>query len=188
MSDRPIDSRNESVPSSDAAVIASDRELPGVGNGSPSAVPEPHAGSSEVAGRGGRAAAITVLIVALLLACIIGVAASRAGSLKAGFAYLAGHRVFAAPRVLQVSGGGAESEALVFRNLSDRPVRVVGYNATCSCVRVAGLPATIAPRGSAQLDVRAVSSESLEVPTVFLTDNADDARIAIRVNVVAPAR
>jgi hypothetical protein len=129
------------------------------------------------------------LIAAVLSAGILGLvfawAVYKTGSPGAAYAYLRGNSVYVSESNLTVSGQGSESRPVTFSNLSDKTIRILGYNALCSCVRVSGLPLDLGPQQSGSVTIRAESSETRDVPVVFMTDEAQQATVRIDVKVIA---
>ncbi len=108
------------------------------------------------------------LLKAILLAMLFAIggcgvvfvwAISKTGSTSAGLAFLRGDSVYA------IAGGpiGVDSTArntagsttITFCNLSRKPIRIVGYDNPCSCVKIEGLPLTVAPGKRRQVTAKA---------------------------------
>lgn len=78
------------------------------------------------------------------------------GSFGDAWLYAKGNRVVIEPKELDFgSGVNGESHTLSFRirNLSNRPVSVVGASTTCSCVSCDGLPIKVPPTSSQDIPV-----------------------------------
>lgn len=126
---------------------------------------------------------LSVLLVVAILGAMLAWASFRTGSVGAALAYLGGRTVYASPQKLVLSGSGSGAREVTLLNLSDRPIQVVGYNATCSCVKISGLPLKLGPRAVQSVSVRAVSSVNADVPVMFVSDNAEQGTVQISVKV-----
>jgi hypothetical protein len=116
---------------------------------------------------------------AVLLIGITAAATALYGSPDAALARLRGESLTADPYLDLGSGkpGDALEGAATIRNVTDRPIRLVGGTSDCSCTVLRDLPATVEPGGSVTVGVR------LKIPdgrtgrltrTVFLrTDDPD---------------
>lgn len=120
-----------------------------------------------------------------ILALFIAVAAYRNGSIHAAIAYLAGDDIYISPKHVTVPGQGLDAKAVVFSNLSNRSIHIVGYNAVCSCITVSNLPLTLGPRARGEVEIHAVSKVSKAVPLIFISDDPGQTRMEIKINVVA---
>ena len=144
--------------------------------------------SDTVHAAGGRHLLVSFFLALFLVAGVLGLilawAAYHTGSWTAGVAYLRGESIFADHCHMRVSGDGRSTETLVVRNLSSKPVRVVGYNASCSCVHIGGLPFDLRPNGAQTVGVRAGSATDQDVPVIFLTDQVHDAPLRVDVHVI----
>jgi hypothetical protein len=106
---------------------------------------------------GMRAAACSLLGVALVSGVVAGVSYATFGSLSAALAYGRGESLSVQPGVVDVGEGapGEERSADVrFVNRTARPVRIVGATDDCSCAVIGELPVTIRPGESCSLTVQ----------------------------------
>jgi hypothetical protein len=122
----------------------------------------------------------------ILLAIVIGWALFRAGSIGGGMAYLAGRKIYAGPADIAIPGDGQASQTISLVNLTGTTLTVMGYNATCSCVKVSGLPVRLPPYGKGQVEMRAHSMASVEVPVNFITDRTGNGGAQVVARVTAP--
>jgi hypothetical protein len=90
-------------------------------------------------------------------------AVSVAGSLLGGIAFLTGSSVYGvAERPISdepESNDGTGSTTISFVNLSNKSLKIVGYNNPCSCVKIRGLPLELSPRGKGEIVARAQVSK-----------------------------
>lgn len=115
---------------------------------------------------------VGIALSALLL--VLAVRAVRPGGEVAALA--------AEKTAFRVLGDGTDSQRLILNNRSARPVTVMGFNASCSCVIVDSCPLTVPPRGSAYLTIRGRSIVDTEVDLEFFTNRAPG-RLHARVHV-----
>lgn len=128
-----------------------------------------------------------------IIAITGGVAVYKFGSVAASVQYLNGERLLIDPQVADLGPlvtGESRRFAITISNLSDRPVRIVGGNADCSCIRISGLPVNIpgGDSGSVRVDAVAVDSRGagsgeLDVSKrlVLFTDAPESSRLAASV-------
>ena len=93
--------------------------------------------------------------VVALSGLVLGLAYFTFGSVPAAVAYFRGERVSVLPRLVDVGEGflgERRSVNVELANWTDKPIRVIGGTADCSCSVLADLPMTIPPK-----QVRAVS-------------------------------
>jgi len=128
---------------------------------------------------------ISVGVAVAVLSLVVSWAAYRTGSLGAGLALLAGQTFHCNPSQLRVSGSGRDQQLVMVRNLSSKPVKILGYNEQCSCIKILGLPVSFDSHETKNLLVFAVSSTSRKIPVILLTDQPDQAVLRIDVTVVA---
>lgn len=131
-----------------------------------------------------KSSMIALLLVIAILGIILSWASYRSGSVARGIAFLAGNNVYFSSKNLTVSGKGGEGELLRVSNLSEEKLRILGYNAECSCVKISGLPIELGPLESKQLVVAAVSDSDKKVGVSFITDGADQDFARIQVTVI----
>ena len=118
-----------------------------------------------------KACLASALIAALLFAMILAWGIIKTGSFGAALAYLDGDYVYAVAEGPPLLAGGISKQTVLFENLSNEPIRIVGYHGACSCVIVAGLPITIAPHTSGAVSTSATAPDkSREVELGFMTD------------------
>ena len=111
------------------------------------------------------------------------------GSLHLGWLYANGVRVTIAPRVVTVPDGkpgDAREAVFVLRNLSNRPVRIVGATTNCTCLLPGDkLPLTVSPGGTTSLhvalDIRKVKGGRIEQALLYLTDHPSAPRLKVRI-------
>jgi hypothetical protein len=128
----------------------------------------------------------SVICVAAILSTVVVWATWKTGSIGAARAYLAGEHVYVSPSTITVSAQASDRQVVAFQNLADKPVRIVGYNASCSCVRVGGLPLIVEPHGIGRVPISGAADQSQDVPTVFITDDPNQALVPVVVKVIAP--
>lgn len=93
----------------------------------------------------------------LLFAVLIAFSFWQFGSLPNAFAYVRGEDYVLSSRVVDVGEGeyGEIREgAILIRNLTFKPIRIVGLDASCRCAASEPLPITIAPRETRQFSVK----------------------------------
>jgi hypothetical protein len=76
------------------------------------------------------------------------------GTIGNGIRYLQGYNYVVEPTAIDVGvgpRGDKRTTTATVRNLSFSPIRVIGAATTCNCLTVTGLPLTIAPRQSEEL-------------------------------------
>jgi hypothetical protein len=117
-----------------------------------------------------------VLAVGLLLALWSAVV-YQFGTIGNGFRYLQGYNYVVYPTKIDVGEGPRghkRATTATVRNLSFSPIRVIGAITTCNCLIVTGLPLTIAPRQTkdVQLAIYLESSkrEVEQVANVLIDD------------------
>jgi hypothetical protein len=126
-----------------------------------------------------RPALLGIVAVAVLVLTTAGVSVAF-GSMDAALARLRGETVSIAPADVDVGAGGAGEvkEAVVeVRNWADRPIRVVGGTADCSCVTLQDLPVEVPPgeARSITISVRLPGAPGLFMRLAFL--RIDDGRM-----------
>jgi len=78
------------------------------------------------------------------------------GSLYHAWLYAGGVRVTIEPRSVTVQEGkegDAREAVFLIRNLTDKPVGVVGVTTSCTCVSTERLPVVLPPKGTKELHV-----------------------------------
>ena len=118
---------------------------------------------------------------ALLAAFVLFVSWSAAfyqfGGVSNGARYIRGQNFVVQPSRIDV-GAAARGEfrtaTTTIRNLSFAPIRVIGVLATCNCLAVTGLPLTIEPRQSSELELRihlgSASGEVKQMANILIDD------------------
>jgi hypothetical protein len=130
-----------------------------------------------------RLVAISLLLAVGVLTSVVSWAALRTGSVRAGIAYLAGDDFYLSAHTLTVSGSGLDVRQVEVVNLSDQPIRILGYNAQCTCVSVSGCPARLGKLESSKFTIRAVSATTQVVPVVFISDHPSNPPMRVDVTV-----
>ncbi len=92
------------------------------------------------------------------------------GSIGASVAYLGGASVYSPPSIT-IDSNRANGQGISFTNLCDRPVKIVGYNPSCPCVVVSGLPVALPPWRTKVVPVAAYSESNKTVKVVFFFDS-----------------
>jgi hypothetical protein len=102
-------------------------------------------------------------------ACVLGIGGAASivtfGSVDAGLAYLRGEQLYASPFSVAlgtVTAGDAGDFTVTVRNLSSRPLRLLGAKTSCSCITSAELPLEIAAGESrlVHFSIRAPESDA----------------------------
>jgi hypothetical protein len=136
-----------------------------------------------------------VVGIATVVAVCVGWALIRFGSLRDAWLYAGGARVVidhSAVALPTGKVGDTQPAEFRLRNLTSRPVKVLGATVSCDCVRTEGLPADIAPggaltlRSSVHLDGRVTGP--FEQFVSYYTDHpaAPSLRVVIRGKVLVP--
>jgi len=124
------------------------------------------------------------------MAVVLGLAAwawVEFGSIRLAWLHASGVRLRIEPSVLAVGppapGEGTTHLELTALNLTDRPVRLLGANANCSCLTAGGLPLTIPPRSRAILPVSMArepeNPSRVRVSLNYHTDHPNAPRLTI---------
>jgi hypothetical protein len=117
---------------------------------------------------------------------------SAFGSVPVALRYLRGERLILEPSEIRIdrpkNGGSVTVEALV-SNMSDRPVNLMGANASCSCVVTSRLPAIVEPGGQFKLPitVNVTPDKIVDETIVLFTDHPNHVRLSVRVMAALPA-
>lgn len=130
-----------------------------------------------------KTAVALTTVVAVIVLLVVATAALATGSLGAGLAYLGGRDLYVSPRTISIFENDKVGHKVSVRNLAATPVQIIGYNAQCSCVRIVGLPVTVAPGDTAELTIRTGPTEARDMPVVFVTDqrSGDPPRLDVRI-------
>jgi hypothetical protein len=150
-------------------------------------------------GKEGRSFARRTLPVAAGIAAVVAACAGwaflRFGSLRDAWLYAGGARVVIDRSALALPTGkvgDTQTAEFRLRNLTSRPVKVLGATVSCDCVTTEGLPAEVAAggslrlRSSVHLDGRVTGPFQQSV--TYYTDHpaAPSLRAVIQGNVLAP--
>lgn len=123
-------------------------------------VSRPRAAESRAMPRG---VAVAGGLAALLVLASVAAGTWLYGSPAAALARLRGDKLHISPDTVGF-GDGKPGESLTaevrVRNFTDRPVRLIGGTADCSCVTTSDLPITLAPHGEAAIGVKLKLPES----------------------------
>lgn len=130
-----------------------------------------------------RLFAVTLLSVLALLGAVLGWASWKAGSLRGAFQYVAGADIIINPTIVTVSGQLDGRREVVMRNMTGASIRIVGYNASCSCVKIENLPVEIRPALEARITLHADSRIAKVVPVILLADRAMDVPLRFDVKI-----
>lgn len=98
-----------------------------------------------------------LLVAFVIVLCYSGWSYWRFGSFKDGIEFLSGYRLVAEQSVLDIGKVrvGAETEGnFVLKNLTDKPITIIGAKSDCSCMVISGLPIRVEPRCSTDFAVR----------------------------------
>jgi len=101
--------------------------------------------------------AVVAAALTLAIAVVLGILVIWLGSWKAGMAWAKGHSVYVLADPVAVHdapGGSRVVTAIRLRNVSTRPVRVLGGRSDCSCVLVEELPFDLRAGESREVRVR----------------------------------
>ena len=120
--------------------------------------------------------------------------AIRFGGLEDAIQYLRGHEIVAVSTVISLGtqpNGTHCPVKIRLRNLSDKPIRVVGASTSCSCVATSNPPVLIGARQSAVLDatlaIEGEPSSKVEQTIDYYTEALRTPRIRISLEgVVSP--
>jgi hypothetical protein len=110
-------------------------------------------------------------------------AAYRAGSARGALAFLSGEPLYLSSARAIISGDGSDRAVVLVRNLTSHPLRIVGCNATCSCVTVGGVPTEVQPLKTHELSFVARSQVDTDVAVVLITDSPQRPTMRIDVKV-----
>jgi hypothetical protein len=89
-----------------------------------------------------------------LLLVLWGATVYQFGTIRNGIRYLQGYNYVVTPTTIDVgegSRGEKRTTTATVRNLCFTPIRVTGAVTTCNCLTATGLPLTIAPRQTEEL-------------------------------------
>ena len=103
----------------------------------------------------------------VLAGALMGAAHLAFGSMPAAIAFFRGERVSVEPAILDLGSaepGESREVPLTITNWTEKPIRVFGGTANCSCTVLGDLPVNIPPRESRSITVRATLKGS---PGVF---------------------
>lgn len=118
-----------------------------------------------------KGALVTAGLCALLLIVIV----VYFGSVPAFTAALRGETFVIEPGQIDLGSvrmGEAHTGTFTIRNLSSKPIRVVGATANCTCVSTNDLPLTVAARSKRQIAFRvAVNQPAYEQEIIFSVDD-----------------
>lgn len=109
------------------------------------------------------------------------------GSLPVAVRYLRGERLILEPTRLRAAGLSTSKPIFVstaIRNLTGRPVRLLGSSVRCTCVITQELPATIPPGCTFRLSLKVQAlpeKPAVDEPIVIFTDHRDYPRLWVRV-------
>ena len=134
----------------------------------------------------------SLFIGSVLCLVLVSLVVCRFGSLVAFVAFLKGHTFVILPAQADLGtccSGDRRSTSFTIRNLSERPLRVVGAKTACSCVVANALPISVPARESRtipiQVHINRRSSDYCE-PIVFFVDDGSvhtrSAKIRARVS------
>lgn len=116
-------------------------------------------------------------------------ASVKTGSLGAGIASLQGKSIYVSARGPVIVDASAAvlsgSVTIELCNLSDAPLRVVGYNNPCACFSLGNLPIELAPHERKDAVVSAAGSKlsADQLTIVFLTDCKSQPEIPVQLTV-----
>lgn len=130
-----------------------------------------------------RLFALTLFAVLAVAVAVLGWASWKAGSLRGAVRYLAGADVIINPTIVTVSGRLDDRREVVLRNMTGASIRIVGYNASCSCVKIENLPVEIRPASEARITLHADAKEANVVPVILIADRAMDVPLRFDVKI-----
>ena len=99
----------------------------------------------------------TVVFTNVILACLVGVALFRFGSVGSALSCLRGDRLLANSHVksLGTIQKGQEREVnFELTNAGNRPVKIFGGTSTCTCMLATGMPAIIQPEDHLTIGIK----------------------------------
>lgn len=99
-------------------------------------------------------------------------------------------------RLGEMPPGQVQTASFVLKNLGDRPVKLIGAKASCSCTAVDGVPVTVAPSGSREVTFRVATPSQpgpVDGEVTLYTNNPEQVEIRLRyagevVDPTAPGR
>lgn len=121
----------------------------------------------------------------IILAVGAGYGHLRFGSLSAALSAMRGDSLLANPAYQVVNGVHPGSRVRVqyaLTNASDRPIKVIGINTSCSCTTVADIPMSLAPRQTKSVTATIVTREGqvgLDGSIRIYTDEPSSAEVVI---------
>jgi hypothetical protein len=117
-----------------------------------------------------------------------GIAVAVFGSIPVALRYLRGERLVVEPTTISVGDGfaGVEEEAaFLIRNLSDKPVCILGATQSCTCLSIEQLPISILAHTSRvmRLGIRreGKSTERFEQGITYYTDSLQHPSFLLRI-------
>lgn len=126
-------------------------------------------------------------IAVVILGCIAWAMISF-GSIYQAYLYAAGFRVTIEPTTITVQDGKlgeAGGAVLLIRNLTGRPVRLLGVSTSCTCVSTDKMPVVIPPHLTKELHVMLKPGEPTaprsEQIVVYHTDHPTAPRLVVKV-------
>jgi hypothetical protein len=112
-----------------------------------------------------------------LLLVLWGATVYQFGTISNGFRYLQGYNYVVTPTTIDVGEGlrgDKRTTTATVRNLSFAPIRVIGAATTCNCLTVTGLPLTLAPRQTEELQftiyLESAKGEVEQIANVLIDD------------------
>ncbi len=130
---------------------------------------------------------LVAVFLVCMLACVLFGNLLHGGSVMIALAYLRGERLIIDPIVAFANDGlPGEEREILFRvlNFTDRPVKLLGANSSCTCASTKDLPLVIPPAESRMLSVTYRFSEaqsSLEEIVTLYTDDRQRSRLVVRI-------
>jgi len=127
-------------------------------------------------------------LIALATACLVGWMLVRFGGVSAGLTYLSGERVFVVPANVRLGSIAKDDQRIIrlsLQNQSDRSIRILGQETSCSCSVVGGLP-DVLPAGSTcplDLKINTIRKEvgKLDVVLKVFTDHPSHPILALHI-------
>lgn len=132
-------------------------------------------------------------VIVFFVVMLIGSIAMRSafGTFPLAMRYLRGERLVIEPDEIHVERpkeSGTMTVEAVLRNISSRPVNVIGANVSCSCMVTGNLPVKIEPGAAYRLPiiVNFMPDKIVDEAVVLFTDLTNHARLGVRVKVALP--
>ena len=133
-------------------------------------------------------AMLTAGLVALATLVLVAWMLVRFGGLLEGLQYLSGVRVFVEPSTVRLGAIDKDDQRVVrlsLQNQSDRSIRLLGQEASCSCSVIGGLPEILPARSRCPLDLKINTFRkevgSLDVVLKLFTDHPEYPILALRI-------